>query len=148
MMYQIIRCPTCNRLHDSRIYREKTASPLAFCLPCLSTFVDTSVNEWELRSVFGKIFYVLFALADVAISGVLIGMLVLFVIILPDVIFKTEWSKFIIDSGAGFIALLVICVIINLIRVISRESKYLKASKVRMADPAYRQRLESAGLLK
>lgn len=148
MMYQIIRCPTCGRLYDSRIYREKTASPLAFCLPCLSTFVDTSVNEWELRGVFGKIFYILLTLADVAVSGILLGMFVLFLIILPDLIFKTEWSAFIIDSGEGFIILLIVCVIINLIRVVIRESRDIKASKARMAKQEYRERLIAAGLMK
>ena len=101
MMYQIIRCPHCGRVYDSRIYREKNASPLAFCIFCFQPFLDNSVNEWKLRGIFGKFFYILFTLADVAVTGLLSAMLVLFLIILPDLIFKTEWSGFIIEAAMG-----------------------------------------------
>lgn len=148
MMFQTVRCPNCGKVHSSGIYREKTGSPIARCAFCLEYFIDKSVNEWELRGAFGKFYYILFTLTDVAVTGLLSAMLILFLIILPDLIFKTRWSVFMLNDANAFIGLIVVCTIINLVRVVVRESRDLKASKARMADAQYRQSLESAGLLK
>lgn len=148
MMYQIVRCPNCRKIYSSGIYREKTGTPIARCAFCLEPFIDKSVNEWELRGAFGKIFYALFLLADVAVGGMLAAMLITLLILLPDIIFKTKFSHFMLNDASYFIYLIIICAAVNLVRIVIRETKDLKASKTRMADENYRQILKTAGLLK
>lgn len=147
-MYQTVRCPNCRKVYSSGLYREKTGQPIALCVFCREYFIDKSVNEWELRGVFGKLYYILFTLTDVCVVGFVSAMAILFLIILPDLIFKTQWSAFMVNDGNNFIGLIVICTVINLVRVIVRESRDLKASKARMDDTKYRESLKTAGLLK
>lgn len=147
-MYQIVRCPGCMKIYSSGIYREKTGTPLARCAFCLEPFIDKSVNEWELRGTFGKIFYVLFLLADVAVTGMLSAMIITLIVLLPDIIFKTSFSHFMLNDASYFIYLIILCAAINLVRVVVRENRDLKNSRERMADKNYRQILKTAGLLK
>lgn len=148
MMYQIKRCPECGKLYESGLYREKIGRPIAICLFCRTQFIDKSVNEWELRGIGSKIGYLIFILLDIFSIGMVSAMVVTLLIILPDLLFKTSFSHFMMNDGNYFIALFVICIVINLIRTVSRESKDFAASKTRMADMQYRQEMKLAGLLK
>lgn len=148
MMFQTKRCPTCGKLYESGLYREKLGEPIASCLFCRSQFIDKGVNEWELRGIGSKIWYLLFIALDVFSIGMISAFAVIFLILLPDLLFKTRFSHFMLNDGNYFIALFVICIIINLIRIIIRELKDFSASKLRMNDPQYRATLKTAGLLK
>lgn len=81
-------------------------------------------------------------------TGLLSAMLILFLIILPDLIFKTEYSAFMLDDGNKFIGLIIVCVIINLVRVCFRERKDIAASKTRLRDPQCRELLKAVKLMK
>ena len=148
MMYQIKRCPECGRLYESGIYREKIGRPIASCIFCGTRFLDKSVNEWELRGIGSKIGYLIFSVLDIFAVGMISAMVVILLMILPDLLFKTTFSHFMMGNGNYFIALFAICIVINLIRIVIRESKDFSASKMRMADPQYREEMKLAGLLK
>lgn len=148
MMYQIKRCPECGRTYESGLYREKIGKPIATCFFCRTRFLDKSTNEWELRGIGSKIGYFIFLALDIFGIGMISGFAVTFLIILPDLLFKTHFSDFMLNNGNYFIALLALCITINLIRTIIRESKDFSASKTRMSDPVYREEMKLAGLLK
>lgn len=148
MMYQIKRCPDCGKLYESGLYREKIGKPIASCYFCGARFIDKSVNEWELRGIGGKIWYLLFSVLDVFAVGMISAMIIIFLLLLPDLLFKTGFSHFMLNDGDYFIGLFALCIFVNLIRVVIRESKDYSASKTRMTDPNYRQELKLAGLLK
>jgi hypothetical protein len=148
MLFQVKRCPKCGKIYESGMYREKLGKPIADCIFCGTTFLDKSVNEWELRGIGSKGGYFLSVIFDVLIWGIVSAMIVSLIVLLPDVLFKTNFSHFMINDGNYFIALVVICTIVNLIRIYLRESKDFSASKERMANAQYRETLKSAGLLK
>lgn len=148
MMYQIKRCPECGKLYESGIYREKIGKPIASCYFCGARFIDKSVNEWELRGIGSKIGYLIVLALDVFAFGIVSAMVVILLILLPDLLFKTSFSHFMLNDGNYFIGLFALCIFINLIRTVIREAKDFSASKMRMADPNYRQEIKLAGLLK
>lgn len=147
-MFQVKRCPECSKLYESGLYREKIGRPIASCLFCGARFLDKSVNEWELRGIGSKIGYLIFLVLDIFTFGIISAMVVMLLILLPDILFKTKFSHFMLNDGNYFIGLAIICIIINLIRIAIRESKDFSASKTRMADLHYREEMKIAGLLK
>lgn len=148
MMYQTKRCPECGKLYESGLYREKIGKPIVSCYFCGTKFIDKSVNEWELRGIGSKIGYFIVLALDVFAFGIIAAMVVSLLILLPDILFKTSFSHFMLNDGNYFIGLGIVCIVINLIRIIFRESKDISASKTRMTDPNYRQEMKLAGLLK
>lgn len=148
MMIQVKRCPHCRRIYDSGQYREKIGKPLKTCPFCRSLFIDTNTNEWTLLSIGGKISYIFYVLIAIFTTGILAGMVVLLLLILPDILFKTNISHFVISSGNGVIALGVVCWILTAVYILIREVRDISASNARMKDAGYLQILETAGLLK
>lgn len=114
----------------------------------MTNFIDKNVNEWELRGIGSRIWYLIFLVFDVYLTGMISAFVITFLIILPDLLFETNLSSFMLNNGNYFIGLIVICVIFNLIRIAFREMKDLSASKTRMRDAQYREKLKNAGLLK
>ena len=149
MMFQVKRCPECGKLYESGLYREKLGKPIVTCYACRTNFIDRSTNEWALRGIGSKLGYLTVTLFEVAITGVLSAMVLSLLVLLPDIVFNTHLSDIVMNNGGNsFIAMIVVCVIINLIRVIIRERRDYSASKLRMTDPHYRAMLQAAGLLK
>ena len=147
-MIEIKSCPNCGKTYESGLYREKLGTPIVFCIFCMTSFIDKSVNEWELRGINSKIWYLLFIVFDIFITGMTSAFAINFLVLLPDLIFKTSFSHFMLNGADYFIGLIIICLIFNFIRVIHRELKDFSASKTRMLDRQYREKLKAAGLLK
>ena len=148
MTFQIKRCPHCGKVYESGQYREKIGKPIVICSFCVKPLIDKNTNEWQLLGISGKIYYIFFVLLTIFMIGIISGMVVLLLTLLPDIFFKTHLSDFIISTGNGVILLWVICLILSAIYILIREGKDISASNIRMKDSSYLQLLEAAGLLK
>ena len=148
MMLQIKRCPHCGKVYESGQYREKIGKPVVTCPFCLKPLIDKHSNEWQLLGLGGKIYYIFSVLMTIFITGMLSGMIILLITLLPDIFLKTHVGDFITSGGNGVIILWIICLILSAVYILIREGRDISASNMRMKDPAYLQLLETAGLLK
>lgn len=151
MVITIKRCPHCSRIYESGPYREKIGKPIVICSSCLKPFRDKNTNEWELLGIGGKIWYVLFVLMSIWVTGIISGMVALLVLLVPDIFLKTNLSGFLIDdksNGNNFIIFGIVFISLALIYILIREGRDIARSIERMKDSGYRDMLVTAGLLK
>lgn len=134
MAISIKKCPHCG-ISWSQNYSISIGSPLVECSNCNDTFIDSHINEWELKSPISKAAYL----------GVIVWTSVLIATV-PVVLLVLTLGEDGAEPYAVPVAVVSFC--FAFMRNAIVNGKHIGISIERMKNPEYRKRLIHAGLLK
>lgn len=133
-MYVIKKCPHCQTVYEEGHESRGIGRPFRKCSQCEGVIIDTDETEWELKSPLGKATYFLICGYTCIVYGT--GFL-----LVASFAFKgLSTIDYMMLWAGGCVVALGVLIIVNY--------RDIEESQTRMADPKYRELLETLGLLK